>query len=274
MNTSMNDTLVQNPPRLSIHADRASMGATAARLVQDEIARVVALRGRARIVMACAPSQDDYFAALVPLAQATVDIWRHVDVYHMDDYVGLTADHPQSFRHYLRRHFLDHVEVASFNPLQGEAPDPHAEASRYGALLAVAPIDVISLGIGENGHIAFNDPPVADFNDVHLVKVVEMDAVCRRQQVHDGCFPAIADVPRHALSVTLPVFAAAGLLCCIVPTALKAAAVRDTLAGPVGAACPATLLRLHPRASLFIDEPAASELTAELRARFSTPSMS
>lgn len=264
----MNDTLVRTSLRLSIHADRTSMGAAAARLVQAEVARVVALRGRARVVMACAPSQSDYYAALVPLARASAPLWRKVEVFHMDDYVGLTADHPQSFRHYLRRHFLDHVEVAAFNPLQGEAPDPDAEAHRYGELLAAAPIDVISLGIGENGHIAFNDPPVADFQDPLRVKVVEMDQVCRQQQVNDGCFPTIADVPRHALSITLPVFASAGLLCCIVPTARKAAAVRETLGGPVGPACPATLLRTHPRASLFIDEAAASGLTSELRTRF------
>ncbi len=267
----MNVTLAQPSLRLSIHADRASMGAAAARLVQDEVTRVVSQRGRARIVMACAPSQNDYFAALVPLARATPDIWRHVEVFHMDDYVGLTADHPQSFRNYLRRHFLDHVDVASFNPLQGEAADPHAEARRYGDLLAAAPLDVISLGIGENGHIAFNDPPVADFHDPLRVKVVEMDHACRQQQVNDGCFPTIADVPRHALSITLPVFASAGLLCCIVPTPLKAAAVRDTLTAPPTPACPATLLRTHPRASLFIDEAAASKLTPELRSCFATP---
>jgi glucosamine-6-phosphate deaminase len=244
--------------RLSIHPDRTAMGAAAARLVQDEIERVVAQKGRARIVMAWAPSQSDYYAALVPLARSTPEVWHHVEVYHMDDYVGLDASHPQSFRHYLRRHFLDHVAVASFSPLQGESADPHAEARRYGELLAAAPIDVISLGIGENGHIAFNDPPVADFADPHRVKVVEMDAACRQQQVNDGCFPTIADVPRHALSITLPVFASAHLLCCIVPGPRKSAAVRDTLVAPVGPACPATLLRTHPRAVLFIDEAAAS----------------
>ncbi len=268
----MNAPSARSSLRLSIHADRASMGAAAARVIQTEVARVVAERGRARVVMACAPSQDDYFAALVPLARSTPKIWRRVDVYHMDDYVGLAAEHPQSFRHYLRRHFLDHVAVASFNPIRGEAADPHAEAHRYGELLTAAPIDVISLGIGENGHIAFNDPPVADFDDPVPVKVVEMDPVCRQQQVNDGCFPTIADVPRLALSVTLPVFASAGLLCCIVPTARKAAAVHDTLAAPAWTACPATLLRAHPRASLFIDEAAASRLTPELRARFSAAS--
>lgn len=238
------------------------MGEAAARLVHDEILRVVGKNGRARIVMACAPSQDDYYAALVPLARSAPDIWRRVEVFHMDDYVGLSGDHPQSFRHYLRRHFLDHVPVAAFNPLAGEAADPAAEARRYGALLTAAPIDIISMGIGENGHIAFNDPPVADFADPLPVKVVELDPACRRQQVNDGCFPALDAVPRLALSVTLPVFASAGLLCCIVPGPRKAAAVRDTLHAPVGPACPATLLRTHPRAHLFLDQASASLVPA------------
>lgn len=257
-------------PTVQILPDRTAMGAAAARLVQDEVARVVTASGRARLIMACAPSQNDYFAALVPLAQATPEVWSRVEVFHMDDYVGLTADAPQSFRHYLRTHFLDHVPVAAFHPLLAEAPDPHAEATRYGQLLASAPIDVISLGIGENGHLAFNDPPVADFNDPHLVKVVEMDPVCRQQQVNDGCFPSLAHVPRHALSLTLPVFAAAGLLCCIVPTSRKAAAVRATLLDSVGPDCPATLLRQHPRAWLFLDPPAASQIPPDTLAAFTS----
>ena len=242
------------------------MGAAAAHLVQRELAQVVGARGRARIVMACAPSQDDYFAALIPLARATPEIWSRVEVFHMDDYVGLTADHPQSFRHYLRTHFLDQVTVAAFHPLQGEADDVGAEAQRYAAALSAEPIDVISLGIGENGHLAFNDPPVADFDDPLRVKVVELDPICRRQQVNDGCFPTVDAVPTHALTVTLPVFATAGLLACIVPTARKAPAVRATLLDPIGPACPATLLRQHPRAHLLIDSAAASNLPGEIRA--------
>lgn len=234
------------------------MGEAAARLVQDEIVRLLGIQPRVRIVMACAPSQDDYYTALVRLARGTPELWSRVEVYHMDDYIGLTASHPRSFRHYLQTHFLDHVVVAAFNPIQGEAENANEEAIRYGRLLAAAPIDIISLGIGENGHLAFNDPPVADFNDPTLVKIVELDPVCRQQQVNDGCFPSLAEVPRSAFTITLPVFASAGLLCCIVPTWRKACAVRDTLTGPIGAACPATLLRNHPRSALFLDNDAAS----------------
>lgn len=234
------------------------MGAAAARLVQDEVARAVSRKGAARIIMACAPSQDDYYAALIPLARATPGLWSRVEVFHMDDYVGLSAAHPQSFRHYLQTHFLAHVAVAAFHPLQAEAADVEAEARRYAAALAAEPIDVISLGIGENGHLAFNDPPVADFADPVGVKIVELDPICRQQQVNDGCFPRVEAVPRHALTVTLPVFASAGLLACIVPTARKSRAVRAALFDPIGPACPATLLRRHPRAHLFLDEAAAA----------------
>ncbi len=253
-------------PITTVYPTRRAMGEAAAQLVQSEIGKVVAAKGSARIIMACAPSQNDYYEALIPLARTTPDVWSKVHVFHMDDYVGLTAEHEQSFRNYLRKHFLNYVPVASFNPLQAETPDLAAEARRYDNLLAAAPIDVISMGIGENGHIAFNDPPVADFNDSVRVKVVKLDPICRQQQVNDGCFPTFADVPAYALSLTLPVFAQAGLLACIVPTKLKAQAVRDTLLGPIGAACPGTLLRRHPRAHLFIDADAASLLPAEARA--------
>ena len=251
-----------HPPVTNILPDRIAMGQAAAYVIQEEIMRAVEQKGSARIIMACAPSQDDYYTALIPLAKATPEIWSKVHVFHMDDYIGLDGTHPQSFRNYLRTHFLDHVTVASFIPLQAEASDPEAEARRYESLLKEAPIDVISMGIGENGHIAFNDPPVADFNDSALVKIVELDPICRQQQVNDGCFPTVADVPTHALTLTLPVFANAGLLACIVPTSRKAQAVRDTLFAEIGPHCPATLLRQHPRSFLFLDPGAASLLSS------------
>ncbi len=245
------------------------MGETAAKIVHEEIVRLITEQGTARVIMACAPSQDDFYAALIPLAQANAGIWSKVHIFHMDDYVGLTAEHPQSFRHYLKAHFLKHVEVASFSPLQAEAADIEEETKRYDALLAEAPIDIICMGIGENGHIAFNDPPVADFSDPVRVKVVELDPACRQQQVNDGCFASVDAVPQYALSLTLPVFADAKMLACMVPTRLKAQAVLNTLTAPIGTACPATLLRTHPRAYLFLDEAAASLLTEETRKDFS-----
>lgn len=247
-------------PDVRIFTDRKSMGRAAAGQVHEEIVRLVSNNGSARMIMACAPSQDDYYEALIPLATGRPEIWGRVTVFHMDEYVGLTDDSPQSFRTYLRRHFLDHVKVAAFHPIGGEAIDPDAEAARYQALLDGAPIDLISMGIGENGHIAFNDPPVADFNDSVKVKKVELDPICRQQQVNDGCFPTLDDVPTHALSLTLPVFAEAGMLVCIVPGVRKAEAVKKTLHGAIGTDCPATLLRQHRSAFLYLDADSASLL--------------
>jgi glucosamine-6-phosphate deaminase len=243
-----------------VYVDRAQMGAAAAARFHQWVEEALARQARCRVIFACAPSQDEFLRVLTAKAQAAPALWKRVDVFHMDDYVGLADDHPQTFRHYLRRHFLDHVPTGSFQPINGAAPNAKAEAARYAGLLAAGPIDAIALGIGENGHIAFNDPPVADFNDPVLAKVVELDGACRQQQVNDGCFPAERDVPRFAITLTLPVFARAGALCCIVPGMRKARAVRAALMDPIGPACPATILRTHPKAELFLDRQSASLL--------------
>jgi glucosamine-6-phosphate deaminase len=234
------------------------MGAAAAKRFQALVAECLASRKSCRVVFGCAPSQDEFFAALVEEARAAPELWKRVEVFHMDEYVGIEALDPQSFRTYLRAHFLDHVRTAGFNPILGEAPSPQAEAKRYAVLLAQAPIDIISMGIGENGHVAFNDPPVADFADPQFVKVVELDEVCRQQQVNDGCFSKVSLVPRSAITITIPVFARAANLCAIVPGKRKAAAVRDALSEAIGPACPATILRVHARSELFLDKDAAS----------------
>lgn len=241
------------------------MGRVAAALAHAHVKACVAARGRARVILSSAPSQDDFYAALADLAEADPEVWRVVEAYHMDDYVGLAPDHAQSFSRYLQEHFLHRVKIAAFHPIRGDAADPEAEATRYAAMLESAPIDLIGLGIGENGHIAFNDPPVANFTDPVSVKVVEMDRICRQQQVNDGCFPTIDDVPRQAISITLPVFARAGMLSCHVPTTRKAAAVAATLTGPIGTACPATLMRQHANAVLHLDPDAASQLSVDKR---------
>ncbi len=250
------------------------MGRSAAALAHAHVKTCVTSRGRARVILSSAPSQDDFYTALADLAEAEPAVWAAVEAYHMDDYVGLAPDHAQSFSRYLQEHFLHRVKVAAFHPIRGDAADPEAEAKRYAALLESAPIDLIGMGIGENGHIAFNDPPVADFADPVSVKVVEMDRICRQQQVNDGCFPTIEAVPKQAISVTLPVFARAGMLSCHVPTTRKADAVKATLTGPVGPACPATLMRQHANAFLHLDPAAASLLPGELRSAASvvTPS--
>jgi glucosamine-6-phosphate deaminase len=256
--------MINDPsPRIEIHDTRAAMGAAAAQRFQRLVAQSLAEKGVCRVIFGCAPSQDEFFASMVREATARSADWRRVEVFHMDEYVGLAADSTQNFRTYLRRNFLDLVPTAAFHPILGEADSPAAEAARYSALIARGPIDVIAMGIGENGHVAFNDPPVADFADPLLAKVVEMDEVCRQQQVNDGCFEALESVPRKAITITIPVFAQARHLCAIVPGPRKARAVREALLGPIGPSCPATVLRTHPHAEVFLDQESSRQYVSD-----------
>lgn len=246
---------------VEIHPTRAALGRAAAAVAATVITRAIAERGEARVIFACAPSQDEFLAALTDARGAGVGVdWSRVTAFHMDEYVGLPAEAPQSFRRYLREHLLDRVRLRRFHGIAADEPDTAAECARYSALLAEAPIDLICLGIGENGHIAFNDPPVADFADPALVKVVTLDDACRRQQVNDGCFPTFDAVPRQAVTLTIPVFLRARRLCVQVPGPRKAAAVAAALTGPIATTCPASVLRRHPAATLFLDTAAAGQL--------------
>lgn len=249
---------------VEIHPDRPRMGAAAAHAAAAYLHEVIAERGAARVIFACAPSQDEFLTSLLAVSRQgnTVVDWSRVTAFHMDDYVGLPGTHPQSFRHYLREHFLRHVQVGQFHPLPAEEPDRAAVARRYSDLLNAKPIDLICLGIGENGHIAFNDPPVADFEDPELVKIVELDEACRTQQVNDGCFPNFDAVPKHAYTLTVTNFRRARRLSIHVPGPRKAAAVKATIEGRVTTQCPASILRLHPNATLYIDVAAAQSLSA------------
>jgi glucosamine-6-phosphate deaminase len=239
-------------------ADRAAMGRAAARHAGGLLEKILAAQSRARVIFACAPSQDEFLENFVTDARG-LD-WSRVTVFHMDEYVGLAATHPASFRSYLRTHLLRFLTPGEFHPIGGDAPDAAAECRRYAALLDAAPIDLICLGIGENGHLAFNDPPVANFDDPVSAKIVELDPACRQQQVNDGCFPTLAAVPMHAISLTIPVFRCAKNLSVVVPGPRKAAAVRATLRDPITTACPATILRQHPAATLFLDRDSAAQL--------------
>jgi glucosamine-6-phosphate deaminase len=247
---------------VEIHADRPALGLAAARAAAAYLHDVIAAKGEARVIFACAPSQNEFLTSLLEVSKdghTAVD-WSRVTAFHMDDYVGLSASHPQSFRHYLQTHFLSKVKIGRFHPLPAEEPDAAAVCKRYSELLSEKPIDLICLGIGENGHIAFNDPPVADFEDPQLVKIVELDDACRTQQVNDGCFPTFDDVPRHAFTLTVAVFRRARKLSIHVPGPRKAEAVKGTVEHTVSTACPATILRLHPDATLFVDVAAAKLL--------------
>lgn len=234
---------------VQVHPGRAAMGRAAASAVAEDLRRRLAGGGRARMIFAAAPSQAEMLDALV--AEPGID-WGRVTAFHMDEYIGLAPDAPARFALWLRRHLFDRLPFGAVHPIDPGA-DPAVAAAAYADALAEAPIDIVCLGIGVNGHLAFNDPPVADLDDPLDVKVVELDAVCRQQQVDDGCFPAFADVPTHALTLTVPRLLRAERLICVVPGAAKREAVRRALRDPIGAACPATALRRHPAVTLFLD---------------------
>jgi glucosamine-6-phosphate deaminase len=194
------------------------------------------------------------------LSRADVQ-WPAVVGFHMDEYVGIPVDHPASFRRYMHEHIAARVPVRGFHALQGDVSDPAAEAQRYAALLAEHRLDLCCLGIGENGHLAFNDPPVADFDDPLDVKVVDLDVACREQQVGEGHFATFADVPTRAITVTIPALLRAGRVLAIVPEARKARPVAAALEGPVSTACPASALRTAAHANLYLDRESASLLS-------------
>ena len=238
------------------YPDRASLGEEAGQRVALALRAAIAARGEARVIFACAPSQDEFFDAL---AAQPVD-WSKVVIFHMDEYVSLLDTHPSSFRSYLREHLLAQIHTPrTVNFIHAEAPAEY-EIARYSALLAESPVDIACLGIGENGHLAFNDPPVTDFADPARVKVVALDDQCRDQQVHDRRFVSLEDVPTHALTLTIPALMSAREISCVVPGPRKTVAVRDTLLGPIATSCPASILRTHPRATLHIDDAAAALL--------------
>jgi glucosamine-6-phosphate deaminase len=242
---------------VEVHDSRRWLGRAAGMEAAQHLRALLARQPGARVIFACAPSQDEFLAHLTA---ETGIAWPRVTVFHMDEYVGLPAAHPASFRHYLRTHLTAKVRPGVVHELAGDATDEAGECARYGALLAEAPVDMVCLGIGENGHLAFNDPPVAQFNDPARVKSVELDLACREQQVHDRCFPSLAEVPRRALTLTIPSLLKSTRMFCIVPGPRKAAAVKATLRGPVTPSCPASILRIHPAATLFLDNESAALL--------------
>jgi glucosamine-6-phosphate deaminase len=184
--------------------------------------------------------------------------WSRVEAFHLDEYVGLAPGDVRSFGQWLERHIWSRVQPGRIERLDGSNPDPDAECARYGRLLANGGIDLALIGIGENGHLAFNDPHVADFADPLVVKPVEIDEMSRRQQVRDGAFPSFELVPRLAMTVTMSTILASRAISVAVPGPQKAAAVAATLDGPIATACPASALRRHPDAVLFVDEAAAA----------------
>lgn len=239
-----------------IFANKEVMGACAADHAACEIASAIERRGLARIVVATGASQFAFFEAFTRQA---LD-WSRVEVMHLDEYAGIGPEHPASFRRYLKERFVDRVHPRVFHGVRGDADDLEAECRRYAGVLSRAPVDLCVCGIGENGHLAFNDPAVADFEDTKLVKVVELDEACRRQQLGEGWFDSLDDVPRRALSQTIPSVVGSSRLIVVVPEKRKAEAVRNTILGPVGTSCPASILRRQRHAFLYLDEDSASGL--------------
>lgn len=240
---------VPGMPRVRSFPDRTAMGAAAAADVAEELRARLAEQDGVRMVFAAAPSQSDMLDRLV--AAPGID-WSRVTAFHMDEYLGLAADDPARFANWLDRAVFTRLPFAEVHRVDpGEDPETAAEA--YAKLLADAPIDVVCLGIGQNGHLAFNDPPVADLDDPVAVKVVELDLVCRQQQVDDGAFAGVEDVPTHAITLTIPRLLDARRLFCVVPGAAKRHAVDRALHAPVSAADPATALRTHPDVTLYVD---------------------
>lgn len=244
---------------VNIYDSRANMGQAAAAEAADYLRRLLATQTDVYAVFAAAPSQNEFLAALA--AAEGID-WTRVHALHMDEYVGLAADAPQGFGNFLRRSIFDRLPFASVEYI-GTSADSEAALSNYDAILAAHPIDVVFMGIGENGHIAFNDPHVADFNDPKRIKKVDLDLKCRTQQVHDGCFAALDEVPEYALTLTVPTLFSGKRLFCIVPAPSKADAVKATVDGPVDERCPASILRRHAAATLYLDADSGKYVSAE-----------
>lgn len=237
--------------RLSVrvYANRQSMGRDAAKHTADKMKELISQKDNIRMVFAAAPSQNEFLEALIK--EKGID-WTKVTAFHMDEYIGLPENAPQRFSAFLCDHLFDLVKPGKVN-LINCSNDRIDECKRYEALLNEAPIDMVCLGIGENGHIAFNDPPVAKFDDSEIIKSVELDDACRQQQVNDGCFPTFDHVPTHALTLTIPALMSGAHLYCIVPGKTKNEAVKQTLRGPISTECPASILRTHSDCTLYVD---------------------
>jgi len=251
METSM-QTYQTDRLRVEVYADRQTMGIQAALQAAAHLRQLLARQDRVRIIFAAAPSQNEFLATL----STAQDIdWSRVTAFHMDEYVGLSQQAPQRFSHYLQQHLFRRVQPGEVHliPSSGEA---YTLCAYYSKLIQQAPIEMACLGIGENGHLAFNDPPVADFDDPLTMKQVELDQICRQQQVNDGCFNSLEEVPRFALTLTIPTLMAAQRLFCMVPGENKRRAVSRTLKGPISTACPATVLQRHPFCTLYTDRAA------------------
>jgi glucosamine-6-phosphate deaminase len=247
---------------ITIYQTNEQLGAAAALEASGIIRRAVEQNGQANIIVATGNSQLTFLAALRKDASIP---WPQVNIFHMDEYVGIDPQHPASFPQFLHRHLLDTINPQAFYPVPGQAQDVEQACRDYAALLRAHPADLCALGIGENGHIAFNDPPYADFDDPVWVKVVKLAEASRWQQVGEGHFARIEECPTHAITLTIPALLAAKRVLAIVPEARKAEAVYRALRGPLTEECPGSILRTAPHAHLFLDAESAAQVYPEPR---------
>ncbi|MHB9153978.1 MAG: glucosamine-6-phosphate deaminase [Spirochaetales bacterium] len=240
--------------KIKVYEDRKAMGSASAAEMSAALKSLLREKAEVNVVFAAAPSQNEFLEALV--RTEGID-WSRVNAFHMDEYIGLDEKAPQRFGNFLKERIFGKVPFKSVHYLDGNAKDPEKEGRRYADLLGRHPADIVCMGIGENGHIAFNDPHVARFDDAMSVKVVVLDEQSRNQQVHDGCFSRISDVPTRALTLTIPALVSAKYVFCVVPDGTKAKAVKQAITGEIDESCPASILRTHDKAVLYIDRNSA-----------------
>jgi glucosamine-6-phosphate deaminase len=236
--------------------NRQSLGEAAATMVSDKIRDLLSKKKDVNIIFAAAPSQNEFLQALV---SDTTIAWQKINAFHMDEYVGLRDGSSELFGSYLKSRIFAQVPFRSVNYINAGAGDIQKECERYTALLAANPPDIVCMGIGENTHIAFNDPHKADFNDPEIIKMVSLDMICRQQQVNDGCFDTLRKVPGYALTLTIPALMKAPFIYCMVPGKTKASAIWHTLTEPVTEDYPSTILKTHHSAILFLDKDSYSK---------------
>lgn len=257
---SIYETKIETLP-INVYRTNEELGRAAAAEAVEIIQQAIEAHGSASIILATGNSQLTFLAAL---RQAAGLDWSKVNVFHMDEYVGLDPNHPASFPLFLQKHFLSYIQPKAFYPVRTQVDDIEGACRAYEALLRRHPADLCALGIGENGHLAFNDPPFADFNDPVWVKVVELDEASRRQQVGEGHFGSLAEVPTHAITLTIPALLAARRVLAIVPEARKAEAVYHCLTGSITPRYPGSILRQTPHAHLFLDVESAAKVFPEI----------
>jgi glucosamine-6-phosphate deaminase len=235
--------------KVQVLKDRQSLGLSSGTAVATKMRELLERKANVRMIFAAAPSQNEFLKTLI--SESGLD-WSRITAFHMDEYIGLSQEAPQRFGRFLSEGLFDIVKPGAVHLIDSSA-SIDSECEHYSQLLAEAPIDIVCMGIGENGHIAFNDPPVADFKDPASIKAVELDAACRQQQVNDGCFATIDSVPTHALTLTIPMLMSGSHLFCMVPGPTKRQAIQHTLNDVISTDCPATILRLHPDCTLYVD---------------------